>query len=125
MGFFYVGAHQGETKEEAKVMESVIGILEGRSETEKIEVHLRQEGNAEERLDLRLLFWGEGIGWYPQKTIALDCREIDALQTILKRVKALMLTKNRKKMRVRGALVPFPLQPKEGQPLKRRALKHA
>ena len=106
-------------------MECVIGILEGRNETEKVEVHLTREGSTEEKLDLRLLSWGEGIGWYPQKTLALDCREIDALQTILNRAKALIKTKNRQKPRARGELVPFPLRPKETQPRERRALKQA
>lgn len=36
-------------------MEGVIGILEGRNETEKIEVHLTQEGNMDRR---RLLLQG-------------------------------------------------------------------
>ncbi len=106
-------------------MESVIGVLEGRNESEKVEVHLTQSGSAEERLDLRLLSWGEGIGWYPQKTITLHCGEIDALQTILKRAKALIQTNNRQVSNARGELVPFPLRPKKTQALKRRALKQA
>lgn len=106
-------------------MESVIGILEGRNESEKVEVHLTHAGSSEERLDLRLLSWGEGIGWYPQKTIALNCGEIEALQTVLKRAKALIRTNNRQKSNTGGELVPFPLRPKETQALERRALKEA
>jgi len=110
---------------ETKGMESVIGILEGRNESEKVEVHLVQRGSAEERLDLRLLSWGEGIGWYPQKTIALNSGEIDALQTILKRAKALIQTNNRENSKSLGELVPFPRRTKKTQALKRRVLKQA
>lgn len=37
------------------------------------------------RLELRLLGWGEGIGWYVQKSIQLDPLQIRALKQILGR----------------------------------------
>lgn len=106
-------------------MGCVIGVLEGRNSREKVEVHLIREEGSGERLDIRLFSWGEGIGWYPQKTIALDCREIDALQAMLNRAKALIHTKDRQKPSARGALVPFSLRRKEVQPFERPILKQA
>ena len=37
------------------------------------------------RIELRLLGWGEGIGWYVQKSIQLDPLQIRALRGILGR----------------------------------------
>lgn len=121
MGFVYGGNHQLETK----VMECVIGILEGRNKTEKVEVHLTQEGSTEGRIHIRLFSWGEGIGWYPQKTIVLDCREINALQTTLNRVKALIKTRKRQKQRAQGKLIPFPPRRKGIQTVERKAINEA
>lgn len=52
--------------------------------TTRLEITLlTSEGNT--KLELRLLGYGEGIGWYIQKRIQLDPLQIRALKTILGR----------------------------------------
>ena len=106
-------------------MESVIGVVEGKDETEKIEILMERDEDQEARLHLRSLSWGEGIGWYPQKTIILNCDEIGKLQTILNQVKAISKTKPRRSLRSRGKIVPFPRRHQTLQTVERRELKEA
>lgn len=50
--------------------------------TTRLEVALlASEGKT--RLELRLLGWGEGIGWYIQKRIQLDPHQVRTLKQIL------------------------------------------
>lgn len=90
-------------------MESIIGVLEGRDGAEKVEVWLDPEEGETGQVYLRLVSWGEGIGWYPQKTIELDCRQLGALHTILKRGEALCETQKRRVPRSVGKILPFHL----------------
>jgi len=71
-------------------MERMIGVLEGMERMEKVEVLLNRERGSKWEISLRLLSWGEGVGWYRQKTIRLDSRQLRALQTLLKKVDALL-----------------------------------
>lgn len=52
--------------------------------TDRLEVALVSLGG-KTRLELRLLGWGEGIGWYVQKRVELDRLQIRALRGILGR----------------------------------------
>lgn len=89
-------------------MEQVIGVLDGKKESEKIEVMLNSEKGESGYLYLRLMSWGEGIGWYPQKTIELDCRNLNNLQTLCNKAEAhLKLVKNRPSVST-GKIIPFP-----------------
>ncbi|MFQ5779548.1 MAG: hypothetical protein ACE5HN_02025 [Nitrospiria bacterium] len=90
-------------------MERVIGILDGKDETEKVEVLLDCEQGEAAQIHMRLLSWGEGIGWYPQKTINLGCRHLGALQTVCKKAEALLKTQRRRAPRPFGNVIPFPL----------------
>ncbi len=90
-------------------MESIVGVLEGRDGTEKVEVLLNHEEGCIGQIHFRLLSWGEGIGWYPQKTVELDCRQIGALQTVLKRTEALFQKQRQRAPKSTGKIILFPL----------------
>ncbi len=98
-------------------MEQVIGVLDGKNESEKVEVLLNSEKGEAGHLHLRLLSWGEGIGWYPQKTIELDCRNLASLQTLCKKAEIHLETIRNKTPRSSGKIIPFPtkhLMPRPG-----------
>jgi hypothetical protein len=60
-----------------------VGAVHGRTPQEQLEVVLQQDGEGRWGLTLIAQSWGEGIGWYPQKTIALDASQIEPLQRML------------------------------------------
>jgi hypothetical protein len=91
-------------------MEQVIGVLTGDNESERLEVLLHSEKGEAGRLHLRLVSWGEGIGWYPQKTIELDCRNLANLQTLCKKAEAHLKSERRKIPRSSGKVIPFPMK---------------
>lgn len=90
-------------------MKRLIGVLEGRDGEEKVEVLVNRGQGSKGEIFLRVLSWGEGIGWYPQKTIQLDPRQLRALQTLLKKVDALLRPGGKGGMKIRGKILPFPL----------------
>ncbi|WP_337287347.1 hypothetical protein [Candidatus Methylomirabilis sp.] len=64
--------------------EFILGDQFNEDGTTRIEVALlTSEGTT--KLELRLLGWGEGIGWYIQRRIQLDTLQIGALKAILGR----------------------------------------
>jgi hypothetical protein len=64
--------------------EFILGGQFNEDGTTRLEVALLDfEGKT--KLELRLLAWGEGIGWYIQRRIQLDTLQIGALKTILGR----------------------------------------
>ncbi len=61
--------------------ETSLGVVDGRDDAEKLEIIRRREPSGAVQLELRLLAWGEGVGWYAQRTIPLpaDARPLLAL----------------------------------------------
>ncbi len=61
--------------------EITLGVLDGCGPDEKLEVRARESQSGRLELELRALAWGEGIGWYPQRTIPLpgDLRQLSAV----------------------------------------------
>ena len=59
--------------------------LDGESTKEKIELVLRHTGERGPGLEVRSLRWGQGIGWYTQKTIVLDPGQVRRLASLLRR----------------------------------------
>lgn len=116
-------------------MESILGILNGKRENEKIEVLMERTESSTDCVQLRLLSWGEGVGWYPQKTIVFDCNEIGALQSILKQAEALIKQGKQKSLDGKvaeitekngmGKILPFPQPRLKKAVIERRALKEA
>ena len=106
-------------------MENIIGVIDGQSETEKVEILLERNPVSGDRLHLRTLAWGEGIGWYPQKTIAFPCGQIATLQTILNQAGAILSTASRKAPSAKGQILPFPRRARRVRRTEERRLKEA
>jgi hypothetical protein len=87
-----------------------IGVLEGKNGSEKLEVLVDHDQKNGGQIHLRLLSWGEGIGWYPQKTVEIDCRQIDALQSHLRYAEALLKQNRAKEAKQAAPLLPFSLK---------------
>lgn len=64
--------------------EFILGDQFNEDGTTRLEVAL-VASQGKTRVELRLLGWGEGIGWYVQKRIQLDSLQIRALRGILGR----------------------------------------
>jgi hypothetical protein len=73
----------GERQEARQGRTYTVGAIHGRTPQEQLEVVLQQEGEGRWGLILIAQSWGEGLGWYPQKTIALDASQIEPLQRML------------------------------------------
>lgn len=69
--------------------EFILGDQFNEDGTTRLEVAL-VASQGKTRVELRLLGWGEGIGWYVQKRIQLDPLQIRALRGILGRGKGRM-----------------------------------
>jgi Major Facilitator Superfamily len=69
----------GERQEARQGRHYTVGAIHGRTPQEQLEVVLQQDGEGRWGLTLIAQGWGEGIGWYPQKTIALDASQIEPL----------------------------------------------
>ncbi|HWQ70118.1 MAG TPA: hypothetical protein VN494_09245 [Patescibacteria group bacterium] len=78
-------AEEGESRRMAlQEREFILGGQFNEDGTTRLEVALlASEGKT--KLELRLLAWGEGIGWYIQRRIQLDTLQIGALKTMLGR----------------------------------------
>lgn len=64
------------------VSEVLIGSIGGDENEHVIEV-VAVEEDGRNRYEIRLLSFGEGIGWYVQKTLPLDSNQAKALGRIL------------------------------------------
>jgi hypothetical protein len=60
-----------------------LAMLPGSAPCERLEVNLVQDGDGRLRIELRQQHYGEGVGWFDQRTIALDGQQWQALQVIL------------------------------------------
>jgi len=63
----------------------VLAQLDGENAKEKIELVLRHTEEDSTALEVLSLRWGQGIGWYTQKTIALDPSQVRRLASLLRR----------------------------------------
>jgi hypothetical protein len=73
----------GARQTSMRICDYTIGAIPGHTPREQLEVVLQQDGEGRWGLTLVAQSWGEGIGWYPQKTIALDSSQIEPLQRML------------------------------------------
>ncbi len=67
-----------------KGRETCLGVIDGRRDDEKLELACRESDTGALELELRLVSWGEGIGWYPQRTLALP-PDLAGLRLLLRR----------------------------------------
>lgn len=82
-----------------------LGIVGGRSAGEKLEVVYRETETGAVEIDVRLLAWGEGIGWYPQRTLPLTAH-LGPLRALLRRAEGLARSGGRR--RGTATVVAFP-----------------
>jgi hypothetical protein len=73
----------GERQQSRRGRDYTVGAIHGRTPQEQLEVVLQQDGDGRWGLTLIAQSWGQGIGWYPQKTIALDASQIEPLRRML------------------------------------------
>ncbi|MGB4780467.1 hypothetical protein [Candidatus Methylomirabilis sp.] len=79
-----MAGERGSRRMALQEREFILGGQFNEDGTTRLEVALLDSGG-KTRLELRLLGWGEGIGWYVQKRIQLDPLQIRALRGILGR----------------------------------------
>lgn len=87
-----------------------LAVLEGRDETEKLEILLDRKQEKSGQIYLRILSWGEGIGWYPQKTVEINGRQIAALQSHLQYADALLKQSRVKETKQAAPIRPFSIK---------------
>lgn len=80
----WMAGKRGSRRMALQEREFMLGGQFNEDGTTRLEVALLDSGG-KTRLELRLLGWGEGIGWYVQKRIQLDPLQIRALRGILGR----------------------------------------
>jgi len=64
----------------SQASEALLGSIYGEDNDQIIEVVIKEEEN---RFEIRLLSYGEGLGWYVQKTLPIDSSQAEALVKIL------------------------------------------
>jgi hypothetical protein len=65
-----------------------VGLLDSPSEDEKLEMFLSESTDGEVRITLRTIA-RSGLGWYPQKTISIHPVQLQALEILVKRARAM------------------------------------
>ena len=62
---------------------TALGTLEGAGPSERMLVALKQAGDGSVAIELLQQHYGEGIGWFNQRSMTLDPRQWQQLQTLL------------------------------------------
>ncbi len=88
--------------------EALLGSIHGEDNDQIIEVIVKE---SEDRFEIRLLSYGEGLGWYVQKTLPIDSIQANELVKILSKTHD---TKEKKLIRhddisTYGKVIRFPL----------------
>ena len=65
------------------VSESILAAIPGGSENERVLIVLRQQGPFQRQVEMRQQSWSDGIGWFTQNTIHLECDQVDELRYAL------------------------------------------
>ncbi|GEM_PF-1845066 len=78
--------HKKQAQNSALLVEQCIGVLDGRTSDEKLEVVQRDLGEGRLEVELRIVRWGEGVGWYVQRTLPI-VSDITLLCALLRRAK--------------------------------------
>jgi len=86
--------------------EVCLGVVDGEQEDQKLELRCRETETGTVEVELRLLAWGEGIGWYSQRSLPLPA-DLAGLRVLLRRAER--HTRARGSERQAGArIVAFP-----------------
>lgn len=86
--------------------EVCLGVIDGRQEGEKLELACRENEFGTVEVELRLLAWGEGIGWYCQRTLPLP-GNLAGLRVLLRRAERLGRGRSAER-RAGGRVLSFP-----------------
>ena len=62
---------------------TVLATIAGSAPHQRLEVALTQGGDGRLAIDLRDQHYAEGIGWFDQRTLALDPRQFRQLKAVL------------------------------------------
>ncbi len=62
---------------------TVLATIAGSSPHQRLEVAITQGGDGRLAIDLRDQHYAEGIGWFDQRTLALDPRQFRQLKAVL------------------------------------------
>lgn len=62
---------------------TILAALPGPGPHERLQVGLVQRKDGRVAIDLRQQHYAEGIGWFDQRSIALDPRQVKQLQAVL------------------------------------------
>ena len=86
--------------------EEILTTITSANPDSVLEIALAAASEGRQKIELRRLSWGEGVGWYRQQTLQLDVTEAETL--------LLALRGNRSKWaprlaRPQGKVIPFPL----------------
>ena len=86
--------------------EICIGVIPGRQQEEKLELLARLTPTGAVEIEFRLLAWGEGVGWYPQRTLPLPA-DFVLVRALLRRAERLS---RRQTLHGKGgaSVLPFP-----------------
>jgi hypothetical protein len=68
--------------------EICLGVLDGEAENEKFEIVVCPRESSRASIELRLVYWGEGVGWYVQRTMPLPA-DLAGLRALLRRAQRL------------------------------------
>jgi hypothetical protein len=91
----------------AEPSELCLGVTDGCGSDQKLELVLCEK-SGDRRLELRLVAWGEGIGWYRQQTFGLPA-DLSVFEGLIGRARRLMSRRSRRSA-IRGKLLTFSRQ---------------
>lgn len=83
-----------------------LGVTDGPQPGDKLELVFRRSEADGAEIELRLLAWGEGIGWYPVRTIPLPQR-LAELRVLLSRAER-VAARGHAQANTTGTVLPFP-----------------
>lgn len=84
-----------------------LGVIDGRTPDEKLEVVYREGPDGAPEVALRQLAWGAGLGWYPQRTVPLPA-DLRALRALLRRAERRAARGRAHPAAARRTVVPLP-----------------
>jgi hypothetical protein len=93
-----------------RIGEMCLGVLDGETQDEKFEVVLRRQEQRPPSIELRLVRWGEGVGWYVQRTTPLPA-DLCGLRGLLRRAQRIHASESpqaRPQANARGRVIALP-----------------
>jgi hypothetical protein len=86
--------------------ELCLGVIDGCGTDQKIELAVCEKQPGDMHLELRLVAWGDGIGWYRQQTLALPA-DLSVFEGLIGRARRVVSRRSRRSQ-TRGKVLTFP-----------------